>query len=104
MPTVRQALQSPLRQGSREILAYKFDFGRWGVPSNTPPFKLWNVTTTGMFDISATSLSGTSGITGSLAYSPYVVLLTDGMTYRLEAEAVINSNHLIGYLIITGEA
>jgi hypothetical protein len=102
MPTTRRAIQSPLYQGSEERVAYKFDFGRWGTLNGTPEFKLYDMST-GKFDVSSTNLSGSAGVTGSLAYSPYVVLLTDGVTYRLEAEALISGNLMIGYLLIVGE-
>ena len=102
MPTTRRAIQSPVFQGVDEIVAYKFDFGRWGTPAGTPIFKIYDMST-GKSDVSTTNLSGTSGISGSLAFSPFVVLLTDGVTYRLEGAAMINGNLLIGYLLIVGE-
>ena len=99
--TTRRAIQSPVGQGENERISYRFDFGRWGQPIN-PTFKLYDMAT-GKSDVSSSHLSGTAGVTGSWAFSPYVMLLSDGVSYRLEAEVTINGNIMSGYLEVVGE-
>ena len=99
--STRKAKQSPVGQGTNERIAYRFDFGMWGTPTN-PISKLYDMST-GKSDVSSTNLSGSSGVTGSWVFSPYVVLLSDGVKYRLEVEADFSNNHESGYLEIEGE-
>jgi hypothetical protein len=89
-------------QGSKEKMAYGFDFTAYGTPTS-PTQYLWEDATT---DVSATNLeAGTPSILSKVVTSTRVKELTPGHQYRLEMVATITEtgNFEGMYLVINAE-
>ena len=110
MASLREVKESPHRQGTRERAAYRFNWtdfveGTTDAPStdvsSTDSFELYDMTNSA--DVTATKLTGAGSVDGNYITSPLVIGLVAGVQYRLSSKAVIASNTLDPYCIITGE-
>lgn len=89
-------------QGSKEKMAYGFDFTAYGTPTSPAQFLFEDVTT----DVTAADTeAGTPSIIGKVVTSTRVKTLTPGKQYRLEMLATITEtgNYEGMYLIINAE-
>ena len=104
MATKRKIVESPLWQGKDEQIAYKLTTTPWGSTPSSVAVALYDVTTEADTDVSATSLSGTAGVSGDVITTPVVKLLTAGNIYRLEIKFTVNSNVTEAFAYIMAEA
>jgi len=98
--SVREAIESPLTQGSDERIAYVFDFAAIGTPAS-PEVTVYDVS--GGVDVSDDTLDGSASVTDDEVTTPIVYGLTAGKTYRLTCAAVIEGNTISSYALITAE-
>ena len=105
MASLREVKESPLRQGTDERIAYIFDFTELGTPStdvsSTDSFQLYDMNN--QADVTSTLLSGSGSVSTYYVTSPLVISLTAGVDYKLTSRAVISSNTVSAYALITGE-
>ena len=106
MASLREVKESPLRQGTDESIAYIFDFTNLGLPTTdvsttTDSFELYDMNNAA--DVTGTCLSGSGSVSTYYITTPLVTGLTAGVNYKLTSRAVISSNTVSAYALITGE-
>lgn len=102
MTSIRRVKDSPVTQGIDEVIKdYEFDFADWGTPSS-PVCTLYDVTA-GFVDVSATCLSGSASVSGTVVTAKTVSHLSPDVLYRLVVEVTIGGSTESAYLDILGE-
>lgn len=96
---VREVLESPIEQGVDEIVAYRFNWTKIGLPTN-PIVKLYNVTNNGYEDLSSTLLEGSVFVEEYYVTTPKVKSLTEKKRYKLECKSEVLGNTLELYCFI----
>lgn len=100
----REIVESPVRQGEDETIAYTITTTPWGagtmVANSTT---LYDITERTWADKSSTMLSGSNSSTSTTFTSKQVTGLTPGRTYRLEFNFDIDSDTFEAYMIIEAE-
>lgn len=87
---IREVLESPQWQGSREKIAWSFDFTAWNVGGLSNPVVLVEdiTPTAAPSDVtSAVLAAGSPTINGQVVTTPLVQNLTPGHTYRVSCRA-----------------
>lgn len=110
MASLREVKESPKKQGSRERVAYRFNWTEFIGSSTDAPstdvsssdsFQLYDMTNDA--DVTATKLSGSGSVDGNYITTPLVISLVAGVDYRLSSKIVMSTNTLDPYLLIRGE-
>lgn len=90
MTVNREIVESPLRQGEDETIAYTLTTTPWGSSPSSVSVKLYEGAD--RTDRSSTMLSGSPDTTGDVITTPAVTGLTYGEVYRLEIKFTISGN------------
>lgn len=97
---LREFIESPLRQGKDEQIAYTLTTTPWGSSPSSPVVTIYDQTGT---DVSTTNLSGSASAAGDVVTTPKVISLTAGKRYRLEIKFTSGGNVFEVYGYILGE-
>ena len=103
---VRKFIESPLRQGEDEKVAYALTTTPWGASPTSVTVKIFslNATTGAKTDVSSTKLSGVVAVVGNVITTPLVQSLIPGTHYRLEITFSSSGNTFEAWGIIEAEA
>lgn len=97
MTSQRRVWNSPLTQAPAEIIAYIFDFAKWGTPT-TADVKIYDIENDAFTDVTATHMpAGSPSINGDEVTTPQVINLVAGHRYRLLCEVTIDGNTMSAY-------
>lgn len=78
----REFIESPMVQGTTEVIVYSVDVLKWKTPNPTHAFvNIYEPTTETL--LNSTMLSGDPAITGSRVFTPPVFSIENGKHYRL---------------------
>lgn len=102
---VREAIESPLRQGVDEQIVYSLDTEPWGGSPSSVTVTVYDVTTGAAEDVSADVLSGSASVDGDKIELPAIRLdsLAAGHLYRVEVQFTSGGNVLEAYFMIEAE-
>jgi len=104
MPTNRQALEGPLKQGVDESIAYTITTTPWGTAPTAVVVGVDDRTTLPAVDAAATVMPVlTTSVTGDVITLSPLKLLTAAHTYRVEVRFTVNGNVLEVYFDVLGE-
>jgi len=104
MSDPRETIESRLRQGANERLAYRLTTTPWGSQPASVRVRLLEITSGDLLDVSDARLEGSPQVTGDQITTPTVHSLAPGAVYRLEIEFSANDgNTYAAYTILLGE-
>jgi hypothetical protein len=101
MSKTREVKESPIYQGSDEIIAYTLTTTPWGSSPSSPTVVIKSLPD--LSDTSVTNLNGAPSVLGDVITTPAVKSLTAGTRYRLEIKFTISGNVFETYCIIIAE-
>ena len=99
MTSIRQTVPGQFWQGVDEEISYTIDVGNW----DTTPTGASTVVKLGSSDVSASVLSGTTVISGSLITTPCLTSLSAGQDYRVEVKFSSDGLLYECFFTVTGE-
>lgn len=102
-PNDREFIESPIYQGEDEKVSYNLTTTSWGGSPTSVSMKLYQMNKNAKTDVSATKLSGSPSVVGDVITTPYIISLTDGVKYRLEASWMKNGNTVEAFGYIYGQ-
>lgn len=100
--TIREAIESPVVQGSGETIAYTITTTPWGSTPTDVSMALYDVSDPySEVDVSSTKLSGSTSVASDVITCKAVTGLVDGHTYRAEVQFTdADSNVWEAYFIV----
>lgn len=102
-PNDREFAESPIYQGEDERLAYRFSTLPWGGSPTNVSIKFYTVNKTVKTDVTATKLSGSSGVDGNYITTPLIIALVPNAKYRMEAQWWKDGNLVEAFAIFYGQ-
>lgn len=99
----REAVESPVRQGEDESIAYSVTTTPWASSPTGATCALKRISSVPSADLSSTNLSGSVSTNGDVITSPLVTGLSKGEKYRLEFQFQSGGNTYEVYVVIYGE-
>jgi hypothetical protein len=99
----RQLQESPVTQGVDEKLAYWFNTATWSDTPITPTAAIYDISTGVRTDVTATCMTGSATLAGTIYTGPYVYALTAGNVYQVEYKFYDGANIFEAYAIINAE-
>ena len=102
--TARQALNSPLKQGSSETVTYYVDFQDWGatdaLPVTSPVITILNNNDT---DVTSTLCAGGGSVVSNTEVQFNITAVTAGDRYRVFVKGTSNSRIQECWFFLDGE-
>jgi hypothetical protein len=92
MAVNRMVVQSPMRQGTTESIAYVLDVSNWGNDPVTPQSKVWQGTTGSWADLTSTIMpAGSSTTSGNYITLPTIKNIQESQAYLVTVTFTLNS-------------
>ena len=104
MAVEREIVESPMPQGTDEIVAYTLTTTQWGSTPTSPVVKVYDITADAYTDVTTTVMpTGSPSVVGDIITLPALKLLTAGSKYRVEIKFVISGNTFEAFAVVHGE-
>lgn len=103
MTAIREVKEGLQYQGAGEQIAYKLTSTPWASSPTVTGVKAYDITDNIRTDVSATVLSGSSGVVGDVITTPIVKSLTVDRTYWIEITFTSGGLTFVPYFIVRGE-
>jgi hypothetical protein len=98
----RRVLESNLRQGEDEAVAYSITTTPWGSDPSDPQVNVYDVNAN-YADVSDACLDGEAQVFGDVITTPRITNLTAGRTYRVDVQFTVDGNLLEAYFLLRAE-
>ena len=101
----RQTVQSPLKQGEDETIAYTITTTPWASSPTSVAAKIYsfNPVNSSYTEVTSARMTGSPSVTNDVITLPAISGLTDGTRYRVEVQFTVSGNIYEPWFWLDGE-